>query len=988
MKSKHLQLIMLVAYVTVPACLLAMPVKLHRLTIRPGIDPYKLAADKKWPVYFIFNNVILTSEDVSAGSINNPIFSSEFVYEGDTKNLKWVSKKRGMAGEITFGKIIFEANGIHLVEGIEVEALLLYKKAHSSIKINQFEDQPIKLSTNNTIIDPNLGKDAFIAALTDQIDTAKVRMDLEALQAFSTRYVKASNHAAVAEWIRQEFMNMGIGEVQVDTFTFTPWWGGDLITCYNVIATIPGSLDTSITYIVNGHYDSVVDLAFPPDLPSIYIAAGADDNASGTAAVLEMARVLSVNRPLYSVKFLALDAEEEGGIGGDMFIERIKLQGLNVGFAMNYDMIGSYQDEYGFTNDSMFVSKLYPGSENYAYLLGKMASFYGRLADTNLVAAYTSDDLNSSDSWAFYQNGYNVTYSEEYRFSDNWHMLSDSITHMNIRYCTSIIKAGLGMLASFANYPRMVEDITVSCLSDDDKIYVQWKANKGPNIICYNVKWGTVSGEYFGNQYVSSLNTTISNLSGGPYYISIRAVDDLGRQSIESQEIEVQKPNINTILIVDNDGDAIDASEESWTKYIETAIANLGYRYSTVTINKDYATLLGYYNKYQLVIWNLGPNYDERIDATYKAISETDIISLMDYLNCGGKLWMIGQRYLWVSNPDTSKHPNLWSDYLHLSPVNGWINKPCSTIFGVGGGPVGGSFSDSLCKNYYRLSNNYGIYCSDGCQLTPNTAETTAVGFITDDNGGNAGIISQSDTAGGYKFVYTAFPFEAITNAELRDTFAARLIRWFMPQKPDYLSPEIPEGLMAVQQDSQIVCAWHANNEADLAGYNIYRALLDGLPQWYKVARIAVPETVYADKTVKADSTYCYAITAFDSSYPSNESIKSGYIVVPITALGVITTSGILQFNEFYLCQSKPNPFTRSTIINYQLPKGGMVRLNVYNISGQLIKTLVNTVQYTGVHMIKWDGRDEAGKNVSNGVYLYRLQAGNLSQTRKMIVLR
>lgn len=88
------------------------------------------------------------------------------------------------------------------------------------------------------------------------------------------------------------------------------------------------------------------------------------------------------------------------------------------------------------------------------------------------------------------------------------------------------------------------------------------------------------------------------------------------------------------------------------------------------------------------------------------------------------------------------------------------------------------------------------------------------------------------------------------------------------------------------------------------------------------------------------------------------------------------------------LLNNIPNPFNFRTTINYQILKPEMVSLKIYNAAGQLVKILDQGYQITGAHSIKWDGRDEDGKNVSNGVYLYRLQAGNLSQTRKMILLK
>ncbi|UCG92214.1 MAG: T9SS type A sorting domain-containing protein, partial [candidate division WOR-3 bacterium] len=88
------------------------------------------------------------------------------------------------------------------------------------------------------------------------------------------------------------------------------------------------------------------------------------------------------------------------------------------------------------------------------------------------------------------------------------------------------------------------------------------------------------------------------------------------------------------------------------------------------------------------------------------------------------------------------------------------------------------------------------------------------------------------------------------------------------------------------------------------------------------------------------------------------------------------------------LSQNMPNPFTRKTTISYQIPHGGYVSLKVYNIAGQLVRTLVGDPYNPGVYNIVWDGRDNEGSVVSSGVYFYRLEIGEYSVVKKMTVLR
>lgn len=92
--------------------------------------------------------------------------------------------------------------------------------------------------------------------------------------------------------------------------------------------------------------------------------------------------------------------------------------------------------------------------------------------------------------------------------------------------------------------------------------------------------------------------------------------------------------------------------------------------------------------------------------------------------------------------------------------------------------------------------------------------------------------------------------------------------------------------------------------------------------------------------------------------------------------------------NKIQLFQNYPNPFNPVTSIGYQLSAPSAVELSIYNLLGQKIKTLVNKQQSAGTYFIKWDGTNEAGNSVADGVYLYRLQTDYFNQIRKMILLK
>jgi len=92
--------------------------------------------------------------------------------------------------------------------------------------------------------------------------------------------------------------------------------------------------------------------------------------------------------------------------------------------------------------------------------------------------------------------------------------------------------------------------------------------------------------------------------------------------------------------------------------------------------------------------------------------------------------------------------------------------------------------------------------------------------------------------------------------------------------------------------------------------------------------------------------------------------------------------------SEFALLQNYPNPFNPETTIRFQLPQETDVRINIYNIHGQLVRKLVSESREAGFHEIVWDARDDVGKGVPSGVYIYRIQADTFMEVRKLLLLR
>jgi hypothetical protein len=92
--------------------------------------------------------------------------------------------------------------------------------------------------------------------------------------------------------------------------------------------------------------------------------------------------------------------------------------------------------------------------------------------------------------------------------------------------------------------------------------------------------------------------------------------------------------------------------------------------------------------------------------------------------------------------------------------------------------------------------------------------------------------------------------------------------------------------------------------------------------------------------------------------------------------------------NSFVLDQNYPNPFNPTTYIQYSLPTKTKVEMNIYNLLGANLRTLVNTEQPAGNYLVLWDGIDDMGRRVGSGIYFYKLKVGNQILMRKMTLIR
>ncbi|MBI1938436.1 MAG: T9SS type A sorting domain-containing protein, partial [Ignavibacteriales bacterium] len=91
---------------------------------------------------------------------------------------------------------------------------------------------------------------------------------------------------------------------------------------------------------------------------------------------------------------------------------------------------------------------------------------------------------------------------------------------------------------------------------------------------------------------------------------------------------------------------------------------------------------------------------------------------------------------------------------------------------------------------------------------------------------------------------------------------------------------------------------------------------------------------------------------------------------------------------QYTLFQNYPNPFNPATVISYALPKQSNVSLKIYDILGREVRSLLNSEQAPGMYKVEWDGKNDFGKKVATGTYIYTISTGEFVQSKKMILLK
>lgn len=167
----------------------------------------------------------------------------------------------------------------------------------------------------------------------------------------------------------------------------------------------------------------------------------------------------------------------------------------------------------------------------------------------------------------------------------------------------------------------------------------------------------------------------------------------------------------------------------------------------------------------------------------------------------------------------------------------------------------------------------------------------------------------------------------------------------------------------------------------DFSHYALYRSALPDIEPGPANIIYEGADAEYFDDDWRWDNPFYYLVSAVDIH--GNE---SGFAYLGPEEITGDETPGTPSAS--YLAQNAPNPFNPSTVISFGLTARGRVTLSIYDVTGRLVRVLIDEDRDAGHYRESWDGRGAHGSTVASGVYFYRLRAGTFSETRKMVLTR
>lgn len=415
---------------------------------------------------------------------------------------------------------------------------------------------------------------AEINKMIKEISAKNIENSIRKLVSFGTRNTlseqdnPARGIGAARDWIFGEMQKIsndcgGCLTVEKQTFLQQPTANKRVLeptNLTNVVATLKGTINPDRIYVVSGHYDSMC--SSPTDAKCD--APGANDDASGTAAVIELARVMSKRKFDATIIFMTVAGEEQGLLGAAYFAEQAKLKNWNIEGMFTNDIIGgvtSYKNSTDRKKVRVFsegvpsdeteqqaATRRSVGGENdsssrqLARFIKEQSDKY--LKDFSVWMIYRRDRyLRGGDHIPFLERGFtavritesNEDYTHQHQNirTENGVFYGDTIEFVDFGYVANVTKVNMISLASLAlapAKPKNVGIVTARLTNDTD---LKWDANSDADLAGYEVVWrDTTASIWTNSKFVGNILTfTAKEMSKDNYFFGVRAVDKDGNKS-------------------------------------------------------------------------------------------------------------------------------------------------------------------------------------------------------------------------------------------------------------------------------------------------------------------------------------------------------------------------------------------------------------------------------------------------------------------------
>jgi aminopeptidase YwaD len=362
-----------------------------------------------------------------------------------------------------------------------------------------------------------------------QINSDSLRQTVMDMQSFRNRYCGAGNKE-VAQYVVGRLQSYGVANAAVDSFLLEvdPWFGSPINRyMYNVKGTVTGSGQTDSTIIIGAHLDAISFYEGTYTLVDT-ATAGADDNASGIAVMLEMARIMHLNNltPRLNISFMGFDAEEVGLYGGYHDAQVRSNAGESIAVMLNNDMVANQPE----TDEWTLTLHWYDNATDIVDKAAELCEEFTTITPY-LPTGTENNERQQSDSWAYAQQGFKALFSIEYYFSSYYHTLLDSYEYCNFDYTAEVAKMNFAMLFNYAFTDVMALDIKDFSMSPNSvKLYpnpaTDYVNLHLPAAVLYNNEVGIydIYGKLCKTFTMNELSTRIqvSDLVSGVYFIRLQ----------------------------------------------------------------------------------------------------------------------------------------------------------------------------------------------------------------------------------------------------------------------------------------------------------------------------------------------------------------------------------------------------------------------------------------------------------------------------------